>query len=130
MQDPELRYNNFDEQSMKRRSNSVHNFRGYTARRDLYESGNATYRSKEVSNIHEVDMNKLRKRWSSTTGFVPFEKMVNQVKVRSDRDCNPWLTKLSYSPRNTDHQTISKFELQSERKPNVVHSKYPFRICV
>lgn len=103
---------------MKRRSHSVHNFRGYTARKDLYESVSNSYRSKEVSNIHEVNMNKLRKRWSSTAGLVPFNKVVDQIKVRSDRDCNPWLTKLTYSPKSADHQSITRFELLSERKPN------------
>lgn len=74
-------------------------------------------------------MNRIRRAWSSNK-FVPFDKLVDQVKVRTDRDCRPWFTQLNYNPKDSDHQTTSRFECQSARKPNEVHSRYPMRHCV
>ncbi len=94
MLDGELRYNNFERHSMKRKTQSVHSFDSYTKRKNLYH--HEDYHSRQTSNIDKIDLKGIKKRWSVNT-LVPFDKLMNRVTVRSDRDCVPWLTKLSYN---------------------------------
>lgn len=114
--DEEIRFNNFEPESMKKRSNSVHSFSSYTKRRDLYAED--SYKSKDSCSASKIDLKNVRKRWSSNT-LVPFDKLAKTVKLRTDRDVQPWIVKLSYNNVKPEgHHITSRFDQQSERKPN------------
>jgi len=86
-----------------------------------------------MKNLNEVNFGILKKRWSSGS-LVAFQKTVDKIKVRSDRDTAPWLTKLDYGLCKDKMMRSSsgslRFELMSDRKMNEVHSKYALLICL
>ena len=62
-----------------------------------------------------------------------FDTFVDQIKTRYDRDSTPWLVKLSYDSKDEITRALRemrRFEKQSDRKMNEVHSKYPMRLAM
>ncbi len=50
-----------------------------------------------------------------------FDKFVNQIKTRYDRDSTPWLVKLNYDSKDEITRALRemrRFEKQSDRKMN------------
>lgn len=48
-------------------------------------------------NIHEIDPKKYKLKNLATN--LKFDRFVDKILTRYDRDCDPWVSKLQYDPK-------------------------------
>ena len=50
-------------------------------------------------NIHEIDPKKYKMK--NMAANLKFDRFVNKILTRYDRDCEPWISKLQYEPKES-----------------------------
>lgn len=50
-------------------------------------------------NIHEIDPKKYKMK--NVAANLKFDRFVNKILTKYDRDCEPWIAKLQYEPKES-----------------------------